>query len=89
MRTILLSLLILSSCSIEHKAKGKVDTSGKVEASGKAEVEITYKQCDRPDWTYEQIIECLKLASQFTVDGAMSPEAAKSLAEMIKQKQGE
>ena len=76
---ILILLTLLSSCAVNHKASGNVETKGEIT------VTINYKNCDRPDWSHEDVIECVREASNFEV----SVKDADIIATILRSKQDE
>ena len=72
-------LLILSNagCKVEHKA------SGGMEATTNVNITVNYKNCDRPEWSSEDVIECIKEASSIE----LSTDEATQIFDLIKQQE--
>jgi hypothetical protein len=51
----------MSGCAVNHKASGNIETKGELT------VIINYKNCDRPEWSSDVVIECIREASNFEV----------------------
>jgi hypothetical protein len=71
----LLVILFNTGCYVTHKATGDVDTSGQIS------VTINYKNCDRPEWSSEEVIECIKEASSVE----LSTDDAVQIYDLLKQ----
>jgi hypothetical protein len=63
---ILILLGLIPACGVQHRASGTVKTDSDV----KAEVAITYPICDRPDWSYDQIMRCIELCTNYKIEVA-------------------
>jgi hypothetical protein len=57
----LLMLWYLTSCGVTYREEG---TSRKEYI-----VQITYPLCDRPDWSYEQVMGCIEKCTTIVIDG--------------------
>lgn len=79
MKAILLTLLLVSGCAINHKASGEVETKGEITLI------INYKNCDRPEWPSDTVIECIREASNFEV----SVKDAEVIATILRSKEYE
>jgi hypothetical protein len=71
--------VILSNfgCSVTHKASGGMETNSNVT------VTINYKNCDRPEWSSEDVIECIKEASSME----LSTDDATKIYDLLKQQE--
>jgi hypothetical protein len=58
---LMLILMLMSGCAVNHKASGNIETKGELT------VIINYKNCDRPEWSSDVVIECIREASNFEV----------------------
>jgi hypothetical protein len=69
----------MSGCAVNHKASGEVETKGELT------VIINYKNCDRPEWSSDVVIECIREASNFEV----SVKDAETIATILRSKEYE
>ena len=76
---LMLILMLASGCAVNHKASGDVETKGELT------VIINYKNCDRPEWSGEVVIECIREASSFEV----SVKDAETIATILRSKEHE
>ena len=76
---ILILLTLLSSCAVNHKASGEVETKGELT------VIINYKNCDHPEWQSADVIDCIREASNFEV----SVKDAETIATILRSKEYE
>jgi hypothetical protein len=76
---LMLILMLMSGCAVNHKASGEVETKGEITLI------INYKNCDRPEWPSEIVIECIREASNFEV----SVKDAETIATILRETQDE
>ena len=76
---LMLILMLMSSCAVNHKASGEVETKGELT------VIINYKNCDRPEWSSDVVIDCIREASNFEV----SVKDAETIATILRSKEYE
>ncbi len=83
---ILGAILLTSSCAINHRMSGEVDTSNDVNAK----ISITFPLCaDHPEWTFEQLIECINACNKLAVEIRTNDELVQYLDALKEVQTGE
>lgn len=78
------ALVMACACRVNHNMGGEVETENKVTAR----VEVDYPICAaHPEWTYEQIIKCIEVCSQYTIKIESDEELQELLGQVASEEQ--